>query len=377
MKNIVTAEFQMHIPGEEHTVLVVEVETLTSGATMHLWNQDTKEKTDVSVSMFGRLNPNLFETVSSEVLEDISRKRFASYDPTLGSDKLVRVNSAERFKEDSFDDYEGDMILKASDESKSEKNNDYFTPYLLWMPLARYEGWLLSDAADDVEELPEESDEIVEDSWVLSLMGFPDLIIGQANWDDHGAIANLIDMMDDVESLTIVAALQDSEQAERIATFNKIKDTLATINYPEDCKPVPNRLSHTIPDRGHWNRSLSGKIAKTIASLYPKPVAEDNYCIYMQILTLDDVEFAYGFKMPVEPTKTKRFRRGSKDDSHTQLLRKLAETGLSPVEIKIPDEEYFWVSLLKEDESKKLLQLPIAKFWEYKNYTFEFQRLLS
>ena len=131
----------MTIPDEENTVLVVEVETLYSGATMHLLNQDTKEKTKVSVSIVRRLNPNLFATVSNEVLEEISRKRFATYDPVAGSDNLVRVNSAEHLKMTSFDDYERDMILKKEDANKSEEDADYFTPYLLWSPMARYESF--------------------------------------------------------------------------------------------------------------------------------------------------------------------------------------------------------------------------------------------
>lgn len=363
----------MNIPEEENTVLVVEVETLYSGATMHLLNQDTKEKTKVSVSIVRRLNPNLFATVSNEVLEEISRKRFATYDPVAGSDNLVRVNSVEHLKMTSFDDYEGDMILKKEDANKTENDADYFTPYLLWSPMARYESFQLADAE---ENLADEGEGTLEDSWILSLMGFSDMVLGEANWDDHEAISKLITMMDDVESLSVIAGLQNSQLSEQVTTFNSIKDILANIEYPKDCSPLPDRSSSLIAGSEQWNRSLAGKIANAIASLYPTVLYEEEQSrIDMQMLTLDEVEFAYGFKMLAEPkTKAKIFQRSNPQDTRTQLLGKLAEIGLFPIELNMPDGKYFWVSLLKEDEVSKLLKLPVADCWEQKSHAFQFER---
>ena len=257
MKQIVSIECKMSIAGEKNTFLLAEAESFDSQVKMYLWNKDTNEKTDVPVSFFRRLNPELFESISSEVINASSRKEFESYDPTVGSSTLLRVNGHERLKEYDWDDYANDMILLIEDKDKSEKQNDYFTPYLLWMPLAHYESPFLLSAPEDEEVETEYETQSLTDRWVLSLFGFPDLVIGVANWDDRAGIAHLIEMMDDMESLSVVAALTDSARTEKVSTFDKSKEILATIEYPEGYR----KLTKGILSR---NSDLEGTLQRRI-----------------------------------------------------------------------------------------------------------------
>lgn len=362
MNQIVSIECKMSIADENNTFLLAEVENFDSYVTMHLWNKDTNEKTDVPVAFFRRLNPELFESISIEVINASSRKEFESYDPTASSSTLVRVNGHERLKEYDWDDYENDMILRIEDKDKSEKHNDYFTPYLLWMPLAHYEGPFLLSAPEGEGPGDEYSTESLTDRWALSLFGFPDLVIGVANWDDRVGIAHLIEMMDDIESLSVVAALTDSARTEKISTFDKSKEILATIEYPEGYR----KLTKGILSR---NSDLDGTLQRRIWETARPIYHLDKYAsAYITTLTVDGGEFAYGIKDPnLLEKRIMLFNRNSKEEKYKKWLIKLEEVGLramSPAEIKSPEADYMWFTQLGVDEAIKLASLPIEKHWQ-------------